>query len=116
VEAREDERQGWAVFATNLWEVVKRSLAQEKKKKEENELAMSSRAHSVTHLVRLPTSRVPFVCSPIPAEKGEPTSLRRGEGLAAVVPSRREREREKREAEAEVVVGEKRASIQRHTW
>jgi len=44
---------------------------------------------------------------PHPAEKGWPTSLRRGEGLAAAVPGRRERE--ERKAVAVAVVGDKRA-------
>ena len=52
----------------------------------------------------------PFVCSPIPAEKGEPTfPQKRGGARSRCSESKREREREEREAKAEVVVGEKRA-------
>ena len=58
------------------------------KKKEE-----TSRARSVTHpaSAELPTSRPPLVCNPHPTEKGRPTSLTRGDGIAAAVPGRRER-------------------------
>ena len=38
----------------------------------------------------------PFACSPHPAEKGQPTPLRRGEGMVAVVPSRRARRGKRR--------------------
>ena len=86
-----------------------RSDQHKRKKKGQNELAISSRTRPVTHLAGPSTSRVHLsVCSLHPAKKGRPTSLVRGEGLAAAVPSRRERE--EREAEAEVVVGEKNAS------
>src|SRR6266567_9256446 len=44
----------------------------------------------------------PFLCTLHPAERGRPTSLRRGEGLAAAVPG--QREREERKAEVVVVV------------
>jgi len=92
----------------DLWEAVDRSSAQEKEKKEENELAISLRTRSVTHLAGPPTSRVPpWYVAPHPTEICRPTSLRRGEGLAAAVPGRRERE--ERDAEVEVVVGYKRA-------
>ena len=65
--------------------------SEKEKKKEQNELTMSSRTRSVTHLAGPPTSRVlPLNVAP-PAEKGGPTSLGRGEGLTAAVPGRRER-------------------------
>jgi len=48
----------------------------------------------------------PLACSPQVAEKGGPTFLRRGEGLAAAAPSRRGRD--KTNGEAVVVVGDKR--------
>jgi hypothetical protein len=96
------------VFATNLWEVVERSLAQEKQKKE-NELTMSSRAHSITHLVGLPTSQVPpSYVAPFQQKKASPHPSEEGRGSQPLFRVE-EREREEREAKAEVVVGEKRA-------
>ena len=69
-----------------------RSHQHKRKKKGQNELAISSRTRPVTRLAGPSTSRVhPSVCSLHPAKKGRPTSLVRGEGLAAAVPSRRER-------------------------
>ena len=48
----------------------------------------------------------PLVCSPHPTEKGRPTSLKRGEGLAATVPGRIEGE-EREVVVVVVVVGDK---------
>ena len=53
----------------------------------------------------------PLVCSPHPTKKGRLTSLRRGEGLTAVVPGRRERK--ERKVEAVVVVGDREHDRQR---
>ena len=73
--------------------------AEKQKKKEQNELAISTQTRPITHLAGPPTTRVPpLVCSPQLTEKGGPTSLGRGEGLAATAPSRREREKTKGEA------------------
>lgn len=83
-----DERQQpRTVFAPNLWEVVDRSSVQKKEEK---------RAERARNVIANPscyspswasyfTGR-PFVFSPHPAEKGRPTSLIRGEGLAAAIP------------------------------
>jgi len=97
LQAREDERRQ-AVFTSNLWRCRQR---RKKKKKEQNELASPS-CYSPCRASHF--TGPPFVYDP--AEKGRPTSLRRGEGLAAVVPG--ERERDEREAVAVVVVGDKR--------
>lgn len=90
LQVREDKRRRQrqrAVFATNLWEgrgeVV--SAKKKKTKKEENELEISSQAHSVTHLAGPPTSRVPpsYVAPirqrkacPHPSEEGRASQLR----------------------------------------
>ena len=105
--AREDERRRQAVFALNLWKVVERWLAQNKEEKK------SERAHDI---IANPSryspcrashfTRPSLACSPQLAEKGGPTFLGRGEGLAAVAPSRRGRD--KTNGEAVVVVGDNR--------
>jgi hypothetical protein len=79
-------------------EPVGKWTGRQRRKKEENELA-------ITHLAL--TSH--FICSPHPTEKGRPTSLRRGEGLTLPVPGRRERKERKAEAMMVMVMGDRRA-------
>ena len=75
------------MFARNLCEVVKKSSASKKEEKS----AKRARDIIANLSCYLPCwashfTGPPFICSPIPAENAEPTSLVRGEGLAAEVP------------------------------
>jgi len=90
--------------------------AQTKNKKEQNELAISSRTHSVTHLAGPPTVQVPPSYVPIQQKKANPRPSE--EGMSSKPRFQVEgREREAREAEAGVVVGEReRKPTRRHTW
>ena len=98
LQAREDKRRRRrrAVFTGPS------KRGRQQRKKEEDGLEILSQARSVTHHFTGP----PFVCTH-PAEKGQPTSLRRGEGLTATVPHRRERDEKETVV---VVVGDKRGT------
>ena len=95
------------MFMTNQWEIVEISSAQKKEEKT---------AERVRDIIANPSYYLPcrashftgppFLCAPHPAEIGQPTSLRRGKGLASGVIGRMERVEKK--AEAVVVVRDKR--------
>jgi hypothetical protein len=86
LQAREDECRRWAVFVTNLWEVIEKSSAQkngEKRGERARDIIASSFCYTPCWASHF--TGPPLVCSPHPTEKGRPTSLRRGEGLSAAV-------------------------------
>ena len=94
LQAREDDwwRHWWAIFAMNLCEVKKGSLAEkreEKKAERAGDIIASPSCYSPKRASHF--TGPPFVCSPQPTEKVRPTCLRRGKGLISAVPGRRER-------------------------
>ena len=93
-----------------LWKGRQRRKTKEKRAERARDINANPSYYSPC---RASTTRVPpLVCSPQLTGKGGPTSLGRGEGLAATAPSRREREKTK--GEAAVVVGDKRIILCQH--